>query len=486
MKEDRRERGFFGIPLVFVLLWSAYPALFLYCTNAAELPFSDIAIGLAGSLLIGVLCYSFMLLLTRNNALSGILSFVLVGLFLNFQYVVKLTDRFTVNPRVRVYYLVAALLAVLLIGVILLLHRKWKGKAAGPVCRLGAVALAAILLINFVTAVPGIYRRRTADTFTAGGAAQTDRVLPNLYFIILDEYASFQELEKYYGYDNAGFREFLEKNRFSISDSSYNRAGSTDRNMADTVNLGPVTDASMTIDQYHALLNNGILYGILEGLGYDLWQLGSLYPLPELLTKADFLTRSGVATMNGETALEILITNSMLMPLPTMLYWDRVGGKGEVVALEWLEQPDHYGKENRALFVYLCCPHPPFYYDEDGGEVDRENWVNFSDPKYYLDQLKYVTKMTERAITGILANDPDSIILLQSDHGLRFHNDSDLPHLFHISLMDQFRILNAAYCSGDPLPIEGLSGYNTWRLVLNRLGENYPLLPEEHLFPADD
>ena len=58
-------------------------------------------------------------------------------------------------------------------------------------------------------------------------------------------------------------------------------------------------------------------------------------------TKADFLTRSGVATMNGETALEILITNSMLMPLPTMLYWDRVGGKGEVIALEWLEQPEH-------------------------------------------------------------------------------------------------------------------------------------------------
>ena len=87
MKEDRGGRRFFGIPLVFVLLWSAYPALFLYCTNAAELPFSDIAIGLAGSLLIGVLCYSLMLLLTRDNALSGVLSFVLVGLFLNFQYI---------------------------------------------------------------------------------------------------------------------------------------------------------------------------------------------------------------------------------------------------------------------------------------------------------------------------------------------------------------------------------------------------------------
>ncbi len=488
MKEDRSGRRFFGIPLAFVLLWSAYPALFLYCTNATELPFSDIAIGLAGSLLVGVFCYSLMLLLTRNNALSGVLSFILVGLFLNFQYVVKLTDRFAAEPRVRVYYLVAAVLAVLLIGAVLLLHRKWKGKAAEPVCRLGTVALAVILLINFITAVPGIYRRRTADTFTAGGTAQTDRILPNLYFIILDEYASFQELEKYYDYNNSEFREFLETNHFSISDSSFNQGGSTIRNMADTVNLEPVAYDDMTMDQYQRLLDNGILYSILEKLGYDLWQLGSvsLYPLPELLAKTDFLTRSGVATMNGETALEILITNSMLMPLPTMLYWDRVGGKGEVVALEWLEQAEHYGKENRAIFVYLCCPHPPFYYDEDGGEVERENWVNFSDPKYYLDQLKYVTKMTERAITGILANDPDSIILLQSDHGLRYHNDSDLPHRFDISMEDQLRILNAAYFSGAPLPIEGLSGYNTWRLVLNRLGENYPLLPEEHLFPAGE
>ena len=485
MREEQKKRSFFSIPLIFVLLWSAFPALFLFCSNADELPFSDVALALAGSLLLGVLCYGALLLITRDNALAGILSFILVGLFLNFHYVVDLTDRFVPNARVRAYYLAAAGIAAVLVGMVLFLHRKWKGKAAGPVCTLGAIGLASILLINLVTAAPGIYRRKTAGTFTTSGAAETDRILPNLYFIILDEYASFQELESYYQYDNSEFRRFLESNRFSVSDSSYNRGGSTTRNMADTVNLGPVTDVSMTQDQYQALLDNGSLYGILEGMGYGLWQLGSLYPLPELLTKADFLTRSGVATMNGETALEILVTNSMLMPLPNMLYWDRVGGKGEIIALEWLENPEHYGKENRALFVYLCCPHPPFYYDKDGGEVDREDWENFSDPQYYLDQLIYVTKMTERAISGILENDPDSIIILQSDHGLRYHSDTDLPHLFQISEADQLRILNAVYDAGNPVPVEGLSGYNTWRLILDRLGENYPLLPEEHPFLSD-
>ena len=466
-----------AVPVLLVILVCALPSLYLYCNNAYELTLSAVALPLFASVALGLICLLALWLISRNLPFATLVTVVAMALFLNFNFVVSLVDAVWPHARVRVYYIVAAVIFFALLFLLLRLRRN--GELPTILTRLLLIASVVVLAFNIVNAVPDAARRRSATAFASSEVApQAER--PNLYYLIADEYASFSEIKTYYDYDNSAFRDALAGLGFSVSEDSYNRGGGTMRNMADNVNLGPVSTDDMTLADYTDLFNNGTLYGALEGMGYSLSQLGSLYPLPQILEQESFSIDSGAATMNGESAAELLVKNSMLMPLPTMLYWRMVADEGDLAVFNWLDDAANYTSPGgRAIFLYICSPHPPFYYDADGGRVDAANWTNWTDTRYYLDQYQYITRRLETTVRSIIANDPGAIILLQSDHGLRYHEDSDLPHTFWIETDDQHRILNALYYGGERVDIAGLSGYNTWRYVLTRLGGDYPILPEK-------
>ncbi len=468
-----------ALPVLLVVLVSALPALYLFCNNAYELRLADVLLPLGVSVALGLVALLLVWLITRDVAFSALLTGCGMALFLNFNFIVALVDRVAPGARVRVYYIVAAAVGVVLLFVLLRLRKK-EGLCA-IIMNLMCIAAVVVLAMNVITAVPDVIARRSEKKFVASApAADKDAALPNIYYLIADEYASFTEIEKYYGYDNSAFADALTELGFCVSDTSYNRGGGTIQNMADTVNLAPVTTDAMTYAEYMELFNNGALYGVLEGMGYTLRQLGSLYPLPKLLEQETFALDSEAATMNGESATEILLNNSMLMPVQTIMYWRMVQDEGDLAVFNYLDDAENYeGTGGHATFLYICSPHPPFYYDADGNSVDAENWTNWEDTHYYLDQYIYITKRLLQTAKNIVANDRNAIILIQSDHGLRYHEDSDKPHTFWIDTEDQRRILNALYVGGKPVDITGLSGYNTWRVILSVLGEAYPTLPEE-------
>jgi len=77
-------------------------------------------------------------------------------------------------------------------------------------------------------------------------------------------------------------------------------------------------------------------------------------------------------------------------------------------------------------------------------------------------------------VTEIIKNDPNSIIILQSDHGYRYPDF--LKNLYNIDIYDMSvespymrNILNAVYYQGQFIDIDNYSGINTVRTVLNKL-----------------
>jgi len=87
--------------------------------------------------------------------------------------------------------------------------------------------------------------------------------------------------------------------------------------------------------------------------------------------------------------------------------------------------------------------------------------------KYYLGQYIFATEKMREIAELLVENDPNSIIIIQSDHGARASSDPDL-FLEIFPLEDVSNIFNAVYYKGEKLDIEGLSGVNTLRLVLNK------------------
>lgn len=467
-----------AIPILLTGLVCALPSVYLYSRNAAKIPFRDVAYFLAFSVAAGMACLLLLWLVTGKRLyLASLLTSACMALFLCFKPIVSVTDAIFPQARVRAAYLVALGVLCVLAALIMLLHHKKKEVLT---VRLATAGLGIVFLMNVAGAVPGTIQRLTAATYTTARKDTAENDLPNLYYFITDEYASFEEIQKYYGYDNSAFHDFLTERGFCVSDDSYNHYANTARSMADNVNLAPVSRWESTDEELKALRNNGVIYGALEGLGYDLYQLGTIYPLPKLLEQVDGLDGGSMKTMNGETAFDVLLDFSMLRPLKTVLYWRKISAAGDMALFDYLDDSAHYKvKNNRAVFFYICSPHPPFYYGADGQQIEDENkWTDWADQSCYLGQYQYITKRLEQTISSILANDPGAVILVQSDHGLRYHTDGVTSHTFTIAQEDQRRILNALYFGGKQVDISGLSGYNTLRMVLTELGLDYPVLEE--------
>lgn len=125
-------------------------------------------------------------------------------------------------------------------------------------------------------------------------------------------------------------------------------------------------------------------------------------------------------------------------------------------------------KEPTLNFSYFVLPHQPFIFDKDGGKTPlsyTNDWVN---KECYLNQLIYTTKQIEKTIDAIVKNDPNSVIIIQSDHSARSLSDENGNYL--IDKFDRRHFLNMVYFMGEPIEeIKGKSGVNTLRLVLNKL-----------------
>ncbi len=445
--------------LLLVILWCALPGVCLFLNNAAEMPFRDILLPAGCSIALGVLCFLICLAIFRNQDFSALLTVVGMGLFLNFNFIIDLVNAIHPVERLRPYYITAAIIFAVFFVLLLLL--KSRPTLCRAIVRLVLLSAASILAVTLIFSAPTLLQKSHAPKYQQVKTSEDIGVVrPNLYFLLFDEYASFSQIESQFGYDNSAFYDFLTESGFCVSDSSYNTSANSMINITALVNLEPCfTDANDSMAQWN-VLNSGRLYSELENLGYDQYQLGNLFPLPALAPYA----QAYATAENGAAATEILITNSMLRPFSVELYWSTVFESRDKI-LDYFNNPAHYAQSNRAVFFYICSPHVPFYRDANGNAIDPDIWQR---PENYLGQFIFMTGKMKTMISSILENDPGAIILLQSDHGRR--GDS--------TKRDRNRILNALYMGGEFVDITGMSGYNTWRTLLNELGGDFPLVPE--------
>lgn len=133
--------------------------------------------------------------------------------------------------------------------------------------------------------------------------------------------------------------------------------------------------------------------------------------------------------------------------------------------------------EPTVFYSYFRCPHVPFYFRADGSMRRTEQYYSWRNPNVYIGQLKYMTTHLMHVIDVILNSDPDSVIVIQSDHGMRY-KQLKFPTKAKKSRNDQYFVLNLVYYRGEILNIEGLSPINTLRTVLTKLGNPMPLTPD--------
>lgn len=473
----------FIFPAITTLTVSAFPAVFLYCQNADEADFSEVLPILLIFLGTGIILLLLASVLTRSVEKSAFIVSLFMLLLTNFGFIENAMK--LVFPKLKYWHTVPIAL-VFGLHIAYLICCFLNQELVVDIIKTLCLVFGSLILFNTVTSMPQIInyieaQHQLQEIKEAQIKQQGNTVIdmPNVYLLIFDEYANFPQLEQYYNYDNAPLRGFLEEHNFSISFTSHNESIASDTIQTNLVNLDYIVDNLTSPSEKAVLRKNGVLFSLMRENGYhvQIFEMSDFYggKLPSV--NGTTFSTSGAVTINGETLRDLLLQQSIIYPiLQSTKEGDLSILRNRVtITADYLSDPTNLPDGGVFTLAYFAFPHQPFFVDENGQPNPIEHWEDWEDNRYYLGQLKYATKQMLRILENIVSNDPNAIIILQSDHGARSGPGTNAKQKFPLESMDN--PLNTVYYQGRFLEIEGLSSVNTLRTVCNELfGLNYEML----------
>lgn len=245
--------------------------------------------------------------------------------------------------------------------------------------------------------------------------------------------------------------------------------------MPNLMNLDYVVNDDMTARARRTYLENPALVQLFWQNGY---QVNLINHWRYLRFPAKELTRG----QHEDTVSSYLLEHSLFQQIPPlrdrinlkifMNYRDNYVGPVEN-ALEALEGCADQVDGPTLTVSYIQCPHAPFVFHKDGSiQSDKSKYWYWKEPQRYTDQLQYINSVILKTIDSIQEKDPDAVILLLSDHGARvplhmveqfggpwFDAEKETPVMQNA--------LVSAYIPGQQLDLEGQTGINATRMVLN-------------------
>lgn len=326
---------------------------------------------------------------------------------------------------------------------------------------------------------------------------------PNIYFIVVDEYARADVLSELYAFDNSPLIDYLEQKGFYVASRSYSNYSQTYFSLAATLNLaylnelasqlGPRSNNQAPLIQ---MIRHSRIRQLLKAQGYSIISFQSGYTGTEIRDSDLYVQfqRSPSEFRNvliSTTPLPLLIK---LVPSisPYTSHRNRIIGAFQKLTTF------RYKKSPFFLIAHIMAPHPPFVFGKDGKEIDPAGYYSTRDGshlhgtdeasiqayiKSYRDELAALNEKIRTAIDGILMTSPDPVIILQGDHGPRALTIWDNPAATYQK--EAMAILNAVYLPGRDYQgfYQDISPINTFIVLLNRIfGTDISLLEDRSYF----
>lgn len=439
-----------------VVLTALYPVIFTYAQNVSEVDFIEI---LSLALLypaLGLVLWAVFSLITKSPMRSALSAFLLVIFLSNYMLIQNVVQMVFVDLK---YWHILPI-GLFVLGHIIYLIFRFKETSFEEIVSVGALVMAVLLLINLIPAAPTIIQKMASNSKESTISSTTgEGDQPNIYWFVFDECASFPVMENFYQYTDKTNYNTLISQGFYVSDTSRNDATDTHVVMTNCINLDYVTNFNMGLAEIETYRVDPLLYKILQENGYELRGIGDTDWLNIESLTTDMKEQG--ETADGMSVVEMQLQNSVIAPFLSASHSEM-----ETLILDTLgfyQNPDNI-EPNRSQFnfMYVCSPHVPFLFDENGESVAAVNYNNWEDSKYYVGQYRFVMDQIVKITETIIENDPNSVIILQSDHGPR--------HSEGLTIEDKTSVLNCVYYMGEDISqIEGKSSVNTLRLILNRL-----------------
>ena len=428
------------INLLHPVMFASLPVFLLFSHNLGEIPASQLILPTAVLGLSSFIIVVFAGYIQKNYSLAALLSSPLIIFSLTYGIIYDFIGAYLRGTKWHLIVLLS-LSILIAIGLATYFYQLFKRRSTHKFTGLNKVfSVIAILMLTFNFMNIGIYYLDDHSHQSINGGPyysiknSAGKPDPDIYYIILDEYAGLEQIREAYNYDNGAFAQRLTEKGFYIATKSKTKYASTNLSLAESLNMGIPekfddsvgTALDMKISEsigwenkedlkFKKMIRHNKVLQILKRRGYKYIHFGSWWHSTRYNRQADKNVNYFGFLLKNELNM-LLIEKSIIR----ILFMDKnlwrdgfTYAFNELAKVADMESP-------KFVFAHMLIPHMPFVFDENGGKVPFGASNDWNDKSLYLGQYKYTTKKIEKVVDDILQKSTrPPIIIIQSDHGVR-------------------------------------------------------------------
>jgi len=475
--------------VIHSFLFAITPILFLFSHNVEQVSLSEMFLPSAIVLGFTLLLVLLSRLIFRDIKKAAILISISLVLFFSYGHIYDLITDWHINSFTigRHRYLMLAWGFLFTCSAYLTIRTRRDLHNVTTTLNIVALSLVVIPLLNI-----GVYELKTKntwqDTSKSMEGSETTTTNPgngsafrDIYYIILDGYASSATLKEVYGYDNQNFIDYLISKDFYIASKSRSNYAITFLSLASSLNMKYVnylTDmvGIESIDRTlpYQMIEDSKVMNVLKLTGYKFIHFSSGWGATDRNRYADLDIHCGM----GNEFLMVLIQTTMLNPFERYFAFIKGDARKRILCTFSELAKVHRIEGPKFVFAHINSPHPPYLFGANGEPVPdaklKMSGSVWKQKEKYLNQLIFVNKKVEMIVDEILIKSESfPIIILQSDHGpASTFTDPDSggwERPTENMLRERTRIFNAYYLpsGGDHLLYDSMTPVNTFRLIFN-------------------
>jgi len=470
---------------IHTFLFSLFPIMFFFQGNLHEIPFGDLIFPLFLSISITFLSWIILRKFIGSQRSGLILSLVIMSFINlgNIRFFISDNPDETLQSSVEGQILASVLLIISVIGIIYFLKTHGLGTKTS-IANVVSMTMIGVLIFSITS-----FSISTADDNSFANLSDIPVQIsdvenkPNIYLIILDEYAGFIQLKNDFNFDNSDFRIELEKRDFFVVKESLSNYPNTSLSVPSIINMmyfdfipDKLGKDSKNIRVVEKMINENNVMKILQANGYKIKTLdGAIARTPDTYL-ADVRLCSSIFDINPDIRKNFALVYVPIVGLQELIFDEVIRSKLECsfsALMDFNEEPNN----PNFVVAHLRFPHSPYIYDSSGNSISIND---IGDKNAYLEQLKFVNKKTLEIIDSIQEKASTNIIIIISDHGYRFYINWENPT--EDDYIRGFNNLAAYYLPGEEKH-ETIALVNIFRTIFNSyLGMDYEILDDRQIW----
>ncbi len=422
-------------PFLFSIIFVIMP----FTQYAGLIPPGQIILPLIAVCAFTVLLYFFIKLLVKKTGTAIALLSPLLIVFCNYGTVYEYISSYTSGTYLKTVILAASSIIILFAFVFYIIKLlRFSENRINKINKVFCVIAGILIIYNVysITMQSVAYAKtnETLDTKYISTQKQPEH-RPDIYFIILDEYAAPSQMRSYFNYDMSPFVKYLNQKGFITSEMITNSLA-TASILEGRLNIKPVkrhdsksstgsfSDSflqSMNIlntyeEERMIRLRNNKVVNYLKSIGYQYIHMGSWFAQTRYNQLADKNYNFYGLQFKDELSA-IIASNSILRLAFVNKYFVR---RSVLDAFNALKDVIAIHNNPKFVFAHIICPHSPYVFGPNGEKFSTIEGGSMDSKKRYLDQHIFITKKVKELVEHKLSSSRTApVIIIQADHGAR-------------------------------------------------------------------